>query len=444
MHHTRGVIRRLRFRAVVLVLGGVSGIFAACGGDDDASDVGGADASTPDAAGADTSTGTVDAPSEPPDDAAAEASIEEAGADAAGPDAADDGGIADAGPELPLRGPVDFSTMYGHTCALRDGGVKCWGWNKGGALGAPGLGEYSASPVTVQGLNDVIEITTGGSHSCALRSDRTVACWGLNDWGQLGQGASGPAESDVPLPVPGLTNVRSVAAAFNYTCAIKDDRSVVCWGRNEPGALGLDAGARLDEPVALPDVANAELLAGNAYEACVVHSDRTVTCWGYTQKPHLIPGATNVVSVVVGFGHVCALRADRTVACWGSNDYGQLGPGAPSSSAQARTVTGLDDVVAIGAGYYHTCAVRSGGDVVCWGRNQYGSLGSAIDASAPFSAVPVPVAITDALVVSGGYRFACARRVGDKVSCWGDNNIGQLGGGTDAGSSAVPVEVVGF
>ncbi len=429
---------RLGFRVLVLVLAGVSGVFAACSDDDDgAGGGGGGDASPPDAASAETGNGTIDPPSEDAEPPVDDASVEDAGADAA-----DDGDVVDGG--LPLRGPLGFSTTYAHTCAVREGGVRCWGWNWQGALGVPDLGDYSATPVTVQGLNDVVEIAAGGDHTCALRSDGTIACWGSNSDGQLGQGPGGPWTSEVPIPVPDLTGMRGVCSGYRFSCATKGDRSVVCWGDNSGMKLGFDAAAGSSVPIAVPDIADVELLACGVVRACVIHTDRTVSCWGHSRAPAVVSGVTNAVSLALGESHACALRANGTVACWGSNEYGQLGRPSPTSSSSALVVPDLDDVVAIGAGYYHTCAVRSGGDVLCWGRNEHGALGTG-DASAGVSITPLPVAtLTDALVVAGGHHFSCARRAGERVSCWGRNNSGELGGGTDASSSPVPVEVVGF
>ncbi|MCW1933121.1 hypothetical protein OKW52_12860 [Pararhodobacter zhoushanensis] len=87
----------------------------------------------------------------------------------------------------------------GHSCAVADGAVWCWGWNIHGQLG-DGTTTDSAVPVAVQGLTgEVVALTLGDLFSCALMADGTANCWGSNDRGQLGVGTTAP--SSVPMPV---------------------------------------------------------------------------------------------------------------------------------------------------------------------------------------------------------------------------------------------------
>jgi alpha-tubulin suppressor-like RCC1 family protein len=84
-------------------------------------------------------------------------------------------------------------------------------------------------------LHGAVEIAVGDFHACALQRDRTVACWGENWYGQLGDGTRHAATE--PVPVRGVRDVRALAAGANDTCAILDDGQLVCWGRFDHGRL---------------------------------------------------------------------------------------------------------------------------------------------------------------------------------------------------------------
>jgi len=90
--------------------------------------------------------------------------------------------------------------------------------------------------VVVSGLSNAVALNTAYSHTCAVKADGTVACWGFNNAGQLGDGTI--VNKGVPTAVPGLTNVAAVAASASHSCALKDDGSAVCWGGNGSGQLG--------------------------------------------------------------------------------------------------------------------------------------------------------------------------------------------------------------
>src|SRR5439155_24030995 len=122
-----------------------------------------------------------------------------------------------------LGGAVSAVAAGGrHTCALMAaGGIRCWGYNEFGQLG-DGTTAHSLMPVAVAGLpNSVRAITTGGNFSCALRTDGGVLCWGLNSAGQLG----GTSDiSPVPVDVVGFASgVSAIAAGFYHVCGVTGD-----------------------------------------------------------------------------------------------------------------------------------------------------------------------------------------------------------------------------
>lgn len=214
-----------------------------------------------------------------------------------------------------LTGAVAVSVGDLYSCALLGtGSVKCWGRNMDGQLGdgttvfgverAPVNVVTSASDLTP--LTGVTAISAGGSHVCALLSTGTVKCWGFNRYGTLGNNTE-YNKSSTPVDVrtsssnsSPLTNVTAITAGGwagdqYHTCALLNDGTIKCWGRNTYGQLGMTSNA--------------------------IFGLRELT-------PVTVTGITTAKAVVAGPHYTCAVLADKTVKCWGRNDNGQLGDGS--------------------------------------------------------------------------------------------------------------------
>jgi alpha-tubulin suppressor-like RCC1 family protein len=132
----------------------------------------------------------------------------------------------------------------GHTCAVKtDGSLWCWGNNFYGQLGD---GTYTSRNTPVQIMSsEVSSVALGGYHTCAVKTDGSLWCWGLNDVGQLGDGTNTSKTTPVQIMSSGVS---SVALGYAHTCAVKADGSLWCWGRNNYGQLG-DGGGWKNTPV---------------------------------------------------------------------------------------------------------------------------------------------------------------------------------------------------
>jgi len=357
----------------------------------------------------------------------------------------------------PVEASVQLAAGYLHTCARQAAGkVQCWGDNGAGQLGdgVPfgGTRDPALVPQDVAGLTDAVAIASGVSHSCAIRRGGTVVCWGVNTFGQLGDGTMDRSSS--PVAVKGVTNAIGIAAGTSFTCALVKGGTVMCWGANYAGQLGDNT--KIDRPTAAPvqQLTGATAIATAEFHACAVVGG-SVMCWGKNDDGQLGNGSTaesllpsplasltDIVQVVAASRFTCARAASGQVNCWGANNLGQLGTGSPNDAPNpSPAVTAVSDAVDLWVGYEHGCAVRRNGEVRCWGNAGNGQVGSGSvpdDASIPR---PTPVVgVSGALGVSTGGDHSCATTTTGAVLCWGSNTLGQLGnGGTARAYAAVPV-----
>lgn len=382
--------------------------------------------------------------------------------------------VAFAGPlaAFPAASQVAISGVQGltagdsHACLWSPLGLaRCWGLNGDGLLGigvaAPP--QSLSEPQRISAAGDVVQVSAGAVHTCALRRDGSVACWGVNFDLQLG-GATMDGTSPCPVVVPGLANVAGLAAGDYHTCALISDGTVRCWGAGGLGQLG-NGTANSATPLPVTGISNAVQIAAGGNFSCARLASGAVSCWGQNNRGQLgrassgMGDSSAAAAEVAGLGgaasdldlggsHACALVAG-VARCWGNNGEGQLGDGGGSARHTPGDVidtAGGSPVplaaAAFSAGSRHSCAVRPSGALVCWGSGSDGRLGNGGDSNAPN-----PVAVTGfdgsslaAVAVSAGGTFACARTAQGEVRCWGLNISRQLGDGTTTGSS-VPVVV---
>ena len=374
-------------------------------------------------------------------------------------------------PGAPASAGTAFDIGDFQTCAVKaDKIVWCWGMNYEGQLGDGTLINRSTA-VQVVGLTDVAQIgSNGGAHSCAVKTDSTVWCWGMGDFGALGDGTT--SDHSTPIQVPGMTNVRQVDTGDFHSCAVKTDGTAWCWGANNDGAgtggqLGDGTTTNSPTPVQVAGgFTNVKQISTGYLHTCAVKNDGTAWCWGSNQPTGQLGDGTttdryspvqvltNVIEIKAGDFHSCALKNDGTVWCWGKYGWpswdpgyiGYLGDGLMIDRYTPGPVSGLTNVAHIDADDFHSCALKTDGTVWCWGSNLYGQLG---DGTTTSRLTPIQVVgLTNAVSIHVGETSSCAGKSDGTIWCWGANtdmfgNQGMLGNGSTINSS-VPVQVLNF
>jgi alpha-tubulin suppressor-like RCC1 family protein len=358
----------------------------------------------------------------------------------------------------PLAAIEQVAMGFAFSCVRTTGGqVYCWGINDAGQLGDSDLTTLRGMPkVPIALPAPATHLTAGTQFACAGLSNGQVYCWGANQAGQLGQGAlnrqdllSEPAliqdlRYDNTAPQGGL------AAGYNFACA-KTSAGVACWGSNEYNNLGRDVplGA-VSRPVEVVGVGAARAIAAGL-GSCVLTDADEVWCWGErdgevnptTHSSLTTRMVEDAAQISAGTYHLCARLRDGTLRCWGRNSVGQLGDGSVNNAPAPVQVQGLPvAAVDVSAGSDQTCAALTDGSVWCWGGNTNGELGSST--SGPYTSHPQQVVgLTDAVAVSTGLGNTCALHTDGTISCWGYNETGKLGDGTTT-SRVTPARVPGL
>ena len=208
-----------------------------------------------------------------------------------------------------------------HTCAILEGNyLKCWGSGIFGSLGLGmsddiGVTDYPEDHDPIELFADseegetITQVTAGKAHTCALISSGRLTCWGLNAFGQLGQGTNavtyGAAAGQVPKDVvigPFAETIVAVASGDSHNCVTLANGDIRCFGNGEDGRTGYGNESILGTAVGFTPT-NANGLPGSS----------------------VYIAATPVAMLDLGFSHSCVVLTSGNVRCWGDNSFGQFG-----------------------------------------------------------------------------------------------------------------------
>jgi alpha-tubulin suppressor-like RCC1 family protein len=365
-----------------------------------------------------------------------------------------------------------------------DGTVWTWGANFDGKLGIGATNPVRSSvPVEVHGpgnvgyLNSIQAIMGGEIHNLALKSDGTVWAWGWNAYGQLGNGTTNdswtPTQTGLTANPP-LTNVIMLGGRPYFTLAVKADGSIWAWGMNQYGQMGNGTVTSLGSPpVSVPGMVN------NSWPGGAINSPRQVTCgyqfgaalltngtvwtWGggshgelgqgagttSSYYPAPVPGLTNITSISAGWFHILALKSDGTVWDWGNNSSGELGDSTTANRFTPVQVSNVSNIISVSGGDSHSSALAANGTIWKWGKNDVGELGlGSADATAHPLAVNLPTdtfgnGFSNVVLHAARDYHNIAVKADGSVWMWGANDQGQCGDGT-TNDDWRPVPVTGL
>ncbi|MCK9266087.1 FG-GAP-like repeat-containing protein [bacterium] len=295
-----------------------------------------------------------------------------------------------------------------HSVALKDNGnVWAWGDNTFGQVGINSTSTYIEEPILVSEVSNILEISAGGYHTVALKSDGSVWAWGDNTSGQLGLGTTyqgqnfySPKQTLGVEEVGFLKDIVGISAGYSHTLAVKSNGEVLAWGNNIWGQLGINNTIYSNLPVKVFNLTNIKSVSAGGTgllgdHSLAVKSDGSVWAWGSNKKGQLgdktevdrlvpvqVKGENgvgylkNIRQVSAGGRHSLALDKDGNIWAWGDNTYGQLGDGTNNDTNFPIKITDLPKIVQISTGLRHSIAIDEDGQLWVWGFNIKGQLGN--------------------------------------------------------------------
>jgi alpha-tubulin suppressor-like RCC1 family protein len=261
------------------------------------------------------------------------------------------------------------------------------------------------TPVLVGSGRRFRQVDAGQFHTCGVSyPDNKAFCWGYNGSLALGDGTS--TSRSGPVAVKGGHLFRQVTAGgfFGHSCGVTTTDKAFCWGWNDKGQLGDGSTVPSSTPVA-------------------------------------VVGTRRFHQIDAGGTHTCAVTTNDRAFCWGSGRNGQMGDGNTKISSAPRAVGGGLSFTRVSTGWFHSCGETTGNRAYCWGHNVDGELGDGTTTSPRLMPVAVAGGLRFAQVSTGG-AHSCGVASSSAAYCWGLNDMGQIGDGSNTDRDA-PVRVVG-
>jgi alpha-tubulin suppressor-like RCC1 family protein/serine/threonine protein kinase len=380
-----------------------------------------------------------------------------------------------AGSPAQLQLQVDLSAMSipaitqsaigpHHTCARTTlGALYCWGRGDSGQVGNGRNDLVNSRPILVV-HSGVVSVAAGQFFSCFLTVNSSVLCFGNNKYGQLGDGTS--VNRNTPVPVTGLqSNVVAISCGSFHACALNSTGTVLCWGNNEYAQLGDGTVSRRPFPTPAVQLPHIVAIGLANLHTCALSSAPTsqLFCWGWNRLGSLGVG-DNVDSMVpvavVGLGPVSlfALNGGTTCAtnssgvyCWGWNSAGQVGDGTYHDRVLPSKVqhSGMGTVRELSVGMFHACAIDVANVLWCWGQHMPVDADVNVHTATYFTSLAEPAKSSVASVpmpsksqsLACGHMNTCVTSLLNRtLLCWGTNSFGQVGDGTTL-DTLIPISV---
>lgn len=337
---------------------------------------------------------------------------------------------------------LNAAAGYYHACAIRsDKTLWCWGLNTSNQIGTGLADPWFTKPVSPSDATDWLDVSLGEAFSCGLSESGAIACWGSNAFGNFGDGSTS-AKSTPSSGGGGDTDWLSIDAGRRHVCAVKSNGKGFCWGANGNGQLGHGSTANASSPVEVSGARQWLTLSAGAEHSCGVTTSHALYCWGLNSSSQLGDGTTTARTTPVPIGNTsdwatvdaggvstCAVKMSGERWCWGANGSGQLGDGLTSKSGVPKLADSEHDWGSVVASEEgFGCGFRTDGRLFCWGDGSMGQTGQ--PAKVALTTAPVQVGVEPSwLDVALGLRFACGVKASGELVCWGATSRGATGSG---------------
>ena len=394
---------------------------------------------------------------------------------------------------------VKVSCGWNHCLALKnDGTLWAWGGNYEGPLGDDNIQYYSTIPIQIGTDTDWALISSGGWHSLAIKNDGTLWTWGLNDFGELGDGTNSISripiqigtdtdwrfancgafhtlaikqdgtlwswgynfsgqlgdgtniDKNTPVQVGSDTDWNLLSSGFTHSMAIKNNGTLWSWGGNTEGELGNRNYSDSYSPIQVGTSNDWEIISSGGWSSFAINSDKTLWSWGYNANGQLgydknsrrtFPeqiSSTNDWSQFSNGGFTIAIKNDGTLWGWGDNYYGELGDGTNISKNAPAQIGNESGWASVSCGLFHSLALKSDGTLWSWGFNLYGMLG---DGTETDRNTPGQIGVDNNWnSFTCGYWHNLAIKDDGTLWAWGENYYGELGDGTNTNSN-IPIQI---
>ena len=298
-------------------------------------------------------------------------------------------------------------------------------------------------PASAEGWRSV---SVGGSHSCGIRTDDRLYCWGSNASGQLGvdrargQCFRTPASCEAsPRAVVLASRVAQVSTGDRHTCAVTADGSLFCWGENVVFQAGVEALTYVFVPTAVAATMRFNQVSAGGTHTCAVRTNGVVYCWGEGQLgalgrgdtvssviPQPIASEVRFEQVSAGSRRSCAVAVNGDLWCWGAEWEGsQQSTDYFHERLLPHRVNGAPAMRSVSVSGTAICGIATDGTPLCWESNLFGQLGTG---AVEGTTVPTRVAVDEPMrSVSAGAIQGCGLTEDGRALCWGNDSFGQLG-----------------
>jgi uncharacterized repeat protein (TIGR02543 family) len=314
------------------------------------------------------------------------------------------------------------------------------------------------------------------SESLAVTTSGRIYAWGLNDYGQLGDGTTTNRTTPTLISFTGLQSgetIQSVGAGGQHSLAVTTSGRVYGWGNNAFGQLGdgtyLHTTPTLISFTGLQSGETIQSVGAGHYHSLAVTTSGRIYSWGFNNYGQLGDATTTnrttptlisftglqsgetIQSVEAGYFHSIAVTTSGRVYVWGNNAFGQLGDGTTTNQTTPTLIsfTGLqsgETIQSVEGGLYHSLSVTTSGRVFAWGEGGAGALG---DGTTTNRNRPTLISFTGLQSgetiqsIEGGGQHSLAVTTSGRIYAWGLNNFGQIGNGQSLTIQTIP-EMISF